>query len=279
VLCLASMLQKLAQYHEGHDKFQEARDLLVAVGDEDKACYAELRMIDALISLDVPKKHLLDLMTAAKERWEKPSNSPETSVRIQFHHARMSWYAQAQSEVELRRQLWEAKKKFANLGYPNEARECLHLMSRSYAQSKMWKEALEVIDEAIELGEKIGAPISHFYRAKARYLKGDGQWNGTGKLIATLKKALADAKAFGSPISVGLTLEELGEYYVREKEWEAAGLAYEEALKECRNGSGLTLKKVEARVANNLKYARAMESRTSEEGDVEGLSFIGPPRV
>jgi tetratricopeptide (TPR) repeat protein len=155
-------------------------------------------------------------------------------------------------------ELQEAKGLLINVNYLSEAADCVFGIARCFGGMGQYMSALEAADETIQLFENLGlhSRTSIFVR-KGRYLKGAGFWDD--RLYSTLQVALERSQEVGVPGDTALTLAEFGEIYVKRKDWVAARLAYEGALKEIHEFSD-SEKDLVSHCCHNLRYIEAQET-------------------
>jgi hypothetical protein len=146
-------------------------------------------------------------------------------------------------------------------------------MTRSYLEDQLYDDAMKVIDQMQRLTDSSRIPslyTHHLYRA--RCLKGSGQWDDS--LVLHIHQFIQASRASGNTLDIALGLEELGEVYVHNKEWELAQSVYKEALQVCKTGTGYTFDNISRRCSNNLRYIESMV--TTQAGDND--QFIPPNR-
>ena len=252
VFCLGSILVDQNQYKEGCARFDEAKDLFVALGAELRAFRSEMESMRAATSYFGANDQLL---SQSLSRWNSQPCSAEISALIPFYSGEVHFYLMRTKEAL--EELQEAKTLLVKLNYHYEAAECMLRTARCLAVLGEYHRALEVVDESIRLYEHLGLSDELGYLNKSRYLKGANIWGD--ELGTTLQTALERSQELGKPLHTALVLDEFGEMYVHRKDWAAARLAYRELIKELDGFSDYTTSRVLTNTENNLLYIEAQE--------------------
>ena len=253
VFCLGSILEEQTQYKEGGARFDEAKDLFVALGADLRAFRSEMESMRATTSYSGASDQLL---SQCLSRWNSQPCSAEISALIPFYSGEMHFYLMRTKEAL--EELQEAKTLLVKLNYHYEAAECMLRTARCLAVLGEYHDALDVVDESIRLYEQLGLPDERGFLNKSRYLKGANIWDE--ELSTTLQTALERSQKLGKPVHTALVLDEFGEMYVHRKDWPAARLAYRELIKELDGLSDYTTSRVLTNTENNLLYIEAQEN-------------------
>ena len=261
VFCLGSMLMKQSQYQEGRARFDEARDLFAALGDELRTFRSEMESVRAATFYSGANDQLL---SQSQSRWNSRPHSAEISALLPFYSGEIHFYLMQTTEAL--EELHEAKTLLVELNYHYEAADCMLRIGRCLAVSEQYHRALEVVNETIRLFEQLGFPDDRGHINKSRYLKGANIWGD--ELSTTLEIALERSQELGKPLYVALVLDEFGELYVHRKDWAAARLAYKELVNELDGFSDYTTNRILTNTENNLLYIEAQESNRVDS-DIE----------
>ena len=252
VFCLGSILEEQHHYQEGGRRFDEAKDLFVALKDDFRAFRSEMESMMAAMSHSGPSEQLL---SQTLSRWNTP-HSADISAFILFYSGQVHFnLMRAKEALE---ELQEAKTLLVKLNYRYEAARCLLRTAKCFAVLGEYDRALEVVNESIQRYEDLGMLDDLVFLNKSRYLKGGDIWGD--ELSTTLQTALERSRELGKPVHIALILVEFGEMYVHRKEWAAARLKYREAIKELDGFSDHTTSRVLANTENNLLYIEAQET-------------------
>ena len=158
------------------------------------------------------------------------------------------------------------------LNYHHDVAYCVMRIASCMALLGQYQRALEVVDEAIQLYDQVGSPHDMGFMYKARYLKGADIWGE--QLNTTLKIALEQSQELGIPLNTALVLWEFGDLYVRQKDWAAARLAYQELIRELEGFSDNTSSIYLVEAKNNLLYIDAQETNCLDSS----IEFEPSPR-
>ena len=267
VFCLGSILMKQNHYQEGRARFDEARDLFSALGDDLRTFLCEREGIRAATFHFGPNEELL---LQSQSRWKSRPHIPEITALMLFDLGELHYYLMRNEEAW--EELQEAKTLLLELNYHLDVAHSMLVSTRCLAIFGQFHRALEVMDEAILIYEQVGLPDDRAFLNKGRYLKGADIWGE--QLSTTLETALEHAQKLGKPLHTALVLDEFGELYVRRKDWAAARLAYRELLRELGGFSDFTSSRVRANTQNNLLYIDAQESNRSDSS----IKFRPPQR-
>ena len=267
VFCLGSILVEQNQYQEGGTRFDEAKDLFTAIGDDLRAFRSEMESMRAAMFHFGASDQLL---SQSQSRWSSQPRSAEISALIPSYSGEVHFYLMRTKEAL--EELQEAKTLLVKQNYHYEAAHCTLRISRCLAVLEQYHPALEVIDETIRLFEQLGLPDELGFLNKSRYLKGANIWGD--KLSTALETALHRSQELGKPLHTALVLDEFGEMYVHRKDWAAARLAYRELIKELDGFSDYTASRVLTNTANNLLYIEAQEANRLDSS----IEFRPPQR-
>jgi tetratricopeptide (TPR) repeat protein len=259
VFCLGSILMKQSQYQEGRARFDEARDLFAALGDDLRTFRSEMESIKAATSYFGANNQLL---SQSQSRWNSRPRSVEISALMPFYCGGVHFYLKRTEEAL--EELQEAKTLLVELNYPLDAAHCMMRTARCLAVLGQYHRALEVVDETIRLYEELGFPDNRGFLNRSRYLKGANIWGD--ELSTALRTALERSQELGRPLYVALVLDEFGELYVHRKDWAAARLAYREVIRELDGFSDYTTSRVLSNTDNNLLYIEAQETNCLDSG-------------
>ncbi|KIM49727.1 hypothetical protein M413DRAFT_438874 [Hebeloma cylindrosporum] len=257
VFCLGSILMKQNKYQEGRARFDEAKDMFAALGDDLRAFRAEMESIRAATDYFGADEQLL---LQSQSRWNSKSHGPDITALMPYYSGEVYFYLM-HTEKALE-ELQRGKTLLVPLSYHLEAAECMLRTGRCFAVLGQYHRALEVVNETIRLFEHIGLPDDRGFINKSRYLKGANIWGD--ELSATLETALQRSQELGKPLYVALVLDEFGELYVHRRDWAAARLAYRELLKQLDGLSDYTTSRIHANTLNNLLYVDAKETNPSD---------------
>ena len=267
VFCLGSVLLEQSQYQEGRARFDEARDLFSALGDDLRAFRSEMESVRAATFYFGANDQLL---SQSQFRWNSRQHIAEISALMPFYSGEVHFYLM-HTEGALE-ELQEAKTLLIDLNYHHEAAHCMLVTGRCLAVLGRYHRALEVVDETIRLYEHLGLPHDRGFLNKSRYLKGADIWDE--QLSTTLEIALQRSQELGNPLHAALVLDEFGELYVHRKDWAAARLAYRELIRELAGFSDYTTSRVLVNTENNLLYIDAQETNRSDSS----VEFRPPQR-
>jgi len=259
VFCLGSILMKQSQYQEGRARFEEARELFSALGDDLRTFRSEMESVRSTAFYFGANDKLL---SQSQFRWNSRPHSPEISALMLFYSGEVHFYLMRTEEAL--EELQQAKTLLVELNYPLDAAHCMLRTARCLAVLGKYHRALEVVDETIRLYEQLGFGDNRAFLNKSRYLKGANIWGD--ELSTTLQTALERSQELGRPLYVALVLDEFGELYVHRKDWAAARLAYRELIRELDEFSDYTTTRVLANTANNLLYIDAQETNRLDSG-------------
>ena len=257
VFCLGFILMKQNHYQEGRARFEEARDLFSALGDDLRAFCSERESVRAATFYFGANEELL---SQSQAHWNSQPHSTEMSGLMLFDSGEVHFYL-VRTEEALE-ELLQAKTLLVELNYHHDVAHCMLVTSRCLAFLGQYHRALEVVDEAIRLYEKVGLPDDRGFLNKGRYLKGADIWDE--QLSTTLELALEHSQELGNPLHTALVLDEFGELYVHRKDWAAARLAYRELIRELEGFSDYTSSRVLVNSENNLLYIDAQENNDSD---------------
>jgi len=267
VFCLGSILMKQSQYQEGRARFDEARDLFAALGDDLRTFRSEMESVKAATSYFGANDQLL---SQSQSRWNSRPRSVEISALLPFYSGGVHFYLMRTEEAL--EELQEARTLLVRLNYNHEAADSMLRTARCLAVLGKFHRALEVVDETIRLYEQLGLPDDRGFLNKSRYLKGANIWGD--ELSTTLQTALQRSQELGKPLYVALVLDEFGELYVHRKDWAAARLAYRELVNELDGLSDYTTNRILTNTENNLLYIEAQETNRVDSG----IEFRPPQR-
>ena len=267
VFCLGFILMKQNHYQKGRARFDEARDLFSALGDDLRAFRSDRESVRAATFYFGANEQLL---SQSQSRWNSRPHSPEISALMLFDSGEVHVYLmRTQKALE---ELQEAKILLVELNYHHDAAHCMLVATRCFALLGQYHRALEVMDETIRLYEQVGLPDDQAFLNKSRYLKGADIWGD--ELSTTLQTALQRCQELGNPLHTALVLDEFGELYVRRKDWAAARLAYRELIRELDGFSDYTSSRVLVNTKNNLLYIDIQEANGSDSS----VEFRPPQR-
>ena len=267
VFCLGAILMKQSQYQESAARFNEAKDLFAAIGDDLRTFRSEMESMRATMFYFSASDQLL---SQSLSRWTSQPRSAEISALIHFYSGEVHFYLMhAEEALE---ELQEAKTQLVKLNYHFEAADCMLRTGRCLAVLGQYHRALEVVNETIRLFEQLGLPDDRGFINKSRYLKGANIWGD--ELSATLETALERSQELGKPLYVALVLDEFGELYVHRKDWAAARLAYRELIKELDGFSDYTTTRLLTNTENNFLYIEAQEANRLDSS----IEFRPPQR-
>ena len=201
LFCLGSILDEQTQYKEGGARFDEAKDLFVALGADLRAFRSEMESMRAATSYSGASDQLL---SQSLSRWNSQPCSAEISALIPFYCGEMHFYLMRTKEAL--EELQEAKTLLVKLNYHYEAAECMLRTARCLAVLGEYHDALDVVDESIRLYEQLGLPDERGFLNKSRYLKGANIWDE--ELSTTLQTALERSQELGKPVHTALVLDE-----------------------------------------------------------------------
>jgi tetratricopeptide (TPR) repeat protein len=263
VFCLGSMLMRHSQYQEGRARFDEARDLFAAIGDDLRTFRSEMESIRAATwHAGANNPEIDQLLSQSQARWNSRIHSAEISALISFYTGGVHFYLMRTKESLEAFQ--EATTLLLKLNYYHEAAESMFGASRCLAVFEEYHRASEVLDESMRLFEHIGFVDDWVFLNQGRYLKGANIWGD--ELTTALQIALERSQELGRPLQIALVLDEFGELYVYRKDWAAARLAYEELIKQLDGLCDFTTVRVLANSKNNLLYIDAQEANRSDHG-------------
>ena len=255
LFCLGSILTKQNQVQEGCARFDEARDLFSALGDDLRTFYSEKESIMATIYSSYSAENNQRLFQF-KSSWNSRPHGAEISALMQLSSGEIHiYFDHAEEALE---ELQEAKTLLVKLNHHHDAAYCMLMTARCLAILGQYRRALEVVDEAIRLYEQVGLPDDKGFILKVRYLKGADIWGE--QLSTTLEIGLEHAQKLGKPLHTALVLDEFGELYVRQRDWAAARLAYQELIRELEGFSDLRSSAYLDDAKNNLLYVDAQET-------------------
>ena len=266
VYCIGSILMEQTLYGEAGVRYNEAKELYVALGDDLRAFRSEMESMRGVVLYSGATDELLSQSLS----WKSRPCSAEISAFIPFYSGKVRFYLMRTKEAL--EDLQEAKTQLIKLNYHYEAADCLLRTGRCWAVLGEFHRALEVVDETIRLYEQLGASDERGFLNKSRYLKGANIWSD--ELSTTLQTALELSQQLGKPVHTALVLDEFGEMYVHRKDWAAARLAYGELIKELHGFSDYTTSRVLTNTQNNLLYIEAQENNRSDSG----IEFRPPQR-
>jgi tetratricopeptide (TPR) repeat protein len=267
VFCLGSILVEQNQYQEGGARFDEARDLFAAIGDDLRTFRSEMESMRAATSYFGASDQIL---SQSQARWNSQPRSAEISALLPFYSGEVHFYLMRTEEAL--EELQEAKTLLVKLNYRHEAADCMLRTGRCLAVLGQYHRALEVLDETIRLFEQLGFPDDRGFLNRSRYLKGANTWGD--ELSTTLQTALERSQELGKPLHAALVLDEFGEMYVHRKDWAAARLAYRELIKQLDGFSDYTTSRVLTNTENNLLYIEAQETNRADSS----VEFRPPQR-
>ncbi|KIM49724.1 hypothetical protein M413DRAFT_21884 [Hebeloma cylindrosporum] len=267
ISCLGFILMRQNKYLAGRARFDEAKDLFAALGDDLRACRCEMQSVRAATYYFGADEQVL---LEAQSRWSSHSHNVEISAFMEYYSGEVHFYLM-HTEKALE-ELQRAKRLFVELDYHHEAADCMLSTGRSFAVLGQYHRALEVVEEAIPLYERLGMPDDRSFINKSRHLKGANVWGE--ELTTTLEAALKRTQELGKPLHVALVLDEFGELYVRRKDWAAARLTYQELLKQLDGLSDYTTSRVRTNTKHNMLYIAAREAN----GLDCGIEFRPPQR-
>ena len=271
IFCLGSMLMRHSQYQEGRARFDEARDLFAALGDDLQTFRSEMESIRAAICHAGANNSEIDqLLSQSQAHWNSRPHSAEISALIPFYSGGIYFYLMRTKEAF--EALQEAETLLLKLNYYHEAADSMLGASRCLAVFGEYHRASEVLDGSLRLYEHIGFIDDWVFLNQSRYLKGSNIWGD--ELTIVLQIAFERSQELGRPLLVALVLDEFGELYVHRKDWAAARLAYEELIKQLDGLSDFTTVRVLADSKNNLLYIDAQEANRSDNG----IEFRPPQR-
>ena len=253
LLCLGFILARQTQFQKACARFDEARDLFTTLGDELQTFYSEMESVRAAAYYFAENKERLSQFTS---RWTSRPHGAEISALMHLSSGEIHLYFEhAEEALE---ELQEAKTLLAKLNYHGDVAYCLLKSASCFALLGQYHRALEVVDESIQLYEQVGLPQDMGFIHKVRYLKGADIWDE--QLTTTLKIALEHSQELGKPLNIALVLFEFGELYVRQKDWAAARLAYQELIRELEGFSDHSSSVLLVKTKNNLLYIDAQET-------------------
>ena len=269
LFCLGSILTKQNQVREGCARFDEARGLFSALGDDLRTFYSERESIMTTVYSSYSAENNQRLLQF-KSSWNSRPHGAEISALMHLCIGEIRLFLEdAQEALE---ELQEAKTLLVELNYHYDVAVCMFTTARCLALLGQYHRALEVVDEAIRLYEQVGLPDDKGFIIKVRYLKGA---NISGEqLSTTLKIALEQSQELGKPFNTALVLYEFGDLYVRQKDWAAARLAFQELIKELDGFSDLASSAFLDSAENNLLYIDAQETNCSDSS----IEFQPPAR-
>ena len=259
VFCLGFIMMKQDQYQEGRARFDEAKDLFSALGDDLRTFRSEMESVRAATFYFGANDQLL---SQSVSHWNSRPHSAEISALMPFYSGEVHFYLERTKEAL--EELQQAKTLLIELNYPLQAAHCMLRTARCFAVLGQYHRALEVVDETIRLYEELGFSDNRAFLNRCRYLKGANIWGE--ELSATLRTALERSQQLGRPLYVALVLDEFGELYVHRKDWAAAQLAYRELIKELDGFSDYNTSRVLSNTDNNLLYIEAQESNRLDSG-------------
>jgi tetratricopeptide (TPR) repeat protein len=240
------------QYREAGVRYNEAKDLYVALGDDLRAFRSEMESMRGVVLYYGSSEELL----AQSLSWKSRPHSAEISALIPFYSGKVRFYLMRTKEAL--EDLQNAKTQLSKLNYHYEAADCLLRTGRCWAVLGDFHRAIEVVNETIRLYEQLGASDERGFLNKSRYLKGANIWGD--ELSTTLQTALELSQELGKPVHTALVLDEFGEMYVHRKDWDSARLAYAELIKELDGFSDYTTSRIRTNTENNLLYIEALEN-------------------
>ncbi|KIM49719.1 hypothetical protein M413DRAFT_438869 [Hebeloma cylindrosporum] len=248
---------KQNKYLEGRARFDEAKDLFAALGDDLRAFRADMESLRAATDYFGADEQLLSEYLS---RWDSHSHNAHITALLPNYSGEVNFYLM-HTEKALE-ELQRGERLLVPLNYHLEAAECMLRTGRCFAVLGQYHRALEVVNETIRLFEHLGLPDDRVFINKSRYLKGANIWGD--ELSATLETALQRSQELGKPLYVALVLDDLGEMYVHRKDWAAARLAFQELLKQLEGLSDYTTSRIHANTLNNLLYVDAQETNPSD---------------
>ena len=195
-----------------------------------------------------------------KSSWNSRPHGAEISALIHLTSGEIHlFFEDAEEALE---ELQEAKTLLVELNYRDEVAGCVLMTARCLALLGQYHRALELLDEAIRLYELDGSPDDTGFILKVRCLKGADIWGE--QLTTTLKIALEQSQELGKPSNTAMVLFEFGELYVRQKDWAAARLAYQELIRVLEGFSDFASSAYLDGAKNNLLYVDAQETNCSD---------------
>lgn len=277
LLSLGRMLDKLSRYMDARDKLLQARELFLNLQNDDsradQADHCRSAVLCALFlnQLDLYLKPASSDTIISLQQLQRHCEGDEYLEALRLQCIGTLQWAKHQHDGALKL-LGTSQKFFVRNGCPFDAAQSLMLMSRSLTQLSRHEDALKVLDGAIETLRRLGFEGYLAFLLKARTLKSLGRLDNT--LLESLHLALKYSQREGRPLAQAQVLEECGEMYVKQEDWQAATLAYEESSKAALQiNYAKTRQLIPERCAQNLTYIQRMQGLSDDD-----VHFVPPPR-
>jgi len=158
--------------------------------------------------------------------------------------------------------LEHADTEVANWSKTIEEADGFYHRARCLAKARQYQEAICLMDQAIESYKTLGvqAHDSAIFTTlvKARFLRASNSPHT--EILSVLELALERARGFGGPLATILTLQLFGDVHVDRKDYPAARVAYEAALKAGSVVKGYTTERAVRICKYNLEIINGLEN-------------------
>ncbi len=226
LFCLGSTLFRLDRYLDAIEVFTEARD-----------CFRKLqntvRASECSFELSELHQFMQDIV-GAEEALNNSEGGQETSdlyakARGELARGVFLWwsrsFAEALENLTVAKEIFESKE----INRPVDAARCLHTIARSLGAMHRFTEALEAIDQALDIFKRHGPDNrlvdTLLIKSCLHFLLG----SPVDVMLSTFEETLHRGQELGGPLPIAQALECFGELYARERKLQLAVEYYKAA--------------------------------------------------
>lgn len=275
LLALGRIFDQIGQYAEAHGKFLQARELFRRVEKEGGVTQYQQGVI--LCSLLAHRTELFlkpdQEMLGSLQRLGNDCVGDEFLEGLRLLCLGRVQLVMEQNDDSLK-SLVASRELFGRIGHSFDVAASLVFISQTLEQLGRYEDALRALDEAIDIlsGLKYDTPLPFLFKVGILKLLNRPDETVLEMLHIALKYSQCHGRGRGSPLLRAEVLEEYGEVYVKQGDWKAAVLAYEEAKK-----AALVIDDVQARRGIPERCEQNIIVSTQAQGDCQ--DFVPPPRL